>query len=139
MSQGLAELCFHYFGGHIDLCCRGVEKLREFGEDFDPLALLKVPGLPTCAADPAARGHLRNLAQQGWSPVYNIKTDKGAQLIAEENVGGVAPRDAIAFGLPKTLREGKHKYALLPSGTLMRWMIGEELESSLDAFQTAFL
>ena len=131
MSQDLAELFFSTFGGHIELCCRGVEKLREFGEDFDPLTLLKVPGLPNCAADPDARNHLRNLAKQGWSPVYNILNDEGAKLI-EKNAGGIIPKDATAFDLLKGIWKGHDcDYALIPSGTLMRWKIAQELERRL--------
>ena len=86
MSADLAEEFFTYFGGHIDLCSRGVKQLRRFGKDFDPFAVHKCIGLPTCAGDPDAKKHLLNLTKQGWSPVYDIKEDRGAKLIAEENV-----------------------------------------------------
>ena len=128
MSADLAEEFFTYFGGNIDLCCRGVEQLRRFGKDFDPFAVHKCIGLPTCAGDPDAKKHLLNLTKQGWSPVYDIKEDRGAKLIAEENVGGIVPKDAKAFDLPEGIWEGEHKNALVPSGTLMRWEIARELE-----------
>ena len=128
MSADLAEEFFTYFGGHIDLCSRGVEQLRRFGKDFDPFAVHKCIGLPTCAGDPDAKKHLLNLTKQGWSPVYDIKEDRGAKLIAEENVGGIVPKDAKAFDLPEGIWEGEHKNALVPSGTLMRWEIARELE-----------
>ena len=128
MSADLAGEFFTYFGGHIDLCSRGVEQLRRFGEDFDPFAVHKCIGLPTCAGDPDAKKHLQNLTKQGWSPVYDIKEDRGAKLIAEENVGGIVPKDAKAFDLPEGIWEGEHENALVPSGTLMRWKIARELE-----------
>ena len=128
MSADLAEEFFTYFGGNIDLCCRGVEQLRRFGEGFDPFVAQKCIGLPTCAGDPDAKKHLQNLTKQGWSPVYDIKEDRGAKLIAEEDVGGIVPKDAKAFDLPEGIWEGEHKNALVPSGTLMRWKIARELE-----------
>ena len=128
MSKPLAEAFFTYCGGDVDLCYRGVEQLQSFGEDFEPFVLLKCPGLPSCAADPDAKQHLQNLAKQGWSPVYDIKADKAAELIAQENVGGIIPQDAKAFDLPEGIWKDKHENVLVPSGTLMRWKIAKELE-----------
>ena len=114
-------------------------------DDFDPFAVLQCPGLLSCAADPDAKKHLQNLAKKGWSPVYEVEADKAAKLIAEKNVGGVIPECAKAFDLPEGIWEGQHKYALVPSGTLMRWTIAEELERvdsmgarSLDALVGCF-
>ena len=112
----------------IDLCCRGVKGLQNEGKNFDPFALLESRGLPGCVANPDAKKHLKNLAKQGWSPVYDIEQDKAAELIPKKNVGGVVRKDGAAFDHPESIWEGKHKYALVPSGTLMRWMIAEELE-----------
>ncbi|CAJ1363120.1 unnamed protein product [Effrenium voratum] len=120
MSEDLAEQFFAYCGGNIDLCCRGVKNLHELEEDFDPFALIDCPGLP--------KKHLRNLVKQGWSPVYDVEMDGAAKLIAGKNVGGIIPRRAIAFDRPKGIWDGKHEYALVPSGTLMRWKIAKELE-----------
>ena len=128
MSPELADAFFTYFGGHIRLCYLGVQALQGKGEGFEPLALLDAPGLPTCAATPAARRHLKNLARQGWSPVYDIEDDKGARLIAEKNVGGVIPQRATTFDLPQGMWKGEHEYALIPSGTLMRRKIAKELK-----------
>ena len=90
--------------------------------------MLDCPGLQSCASDPQAKKHLQNLAKQGWSPVYDIKADKAAELIAKENVGGIVPKKAKAFDLPEGIWEGYHENALVPSGTLMRWKIAKELE-----------
>ena len=128
MSEVLAKAFFTYCGGNVDLSCRGVEQLQSFGEDFDPFVLLDCPGLQSCASDPQAKKHLQNLAKQGWSPVYDIKADKAAELIAKENVGGIVPKKAKAFDLPEGIWEGYHENALVPSGTLMRWKIAKELE-----------
>ena len=129
MREALAEAFFTYCGGDVDLCCRGAKQLQTLGDDFDPLVVLKCPGLPSVAADPDAKKHLQNLAKQGWSPVYDINADKAAELIAKENVGGIIPKDAKAFDLPEGIWEGEHKHALVPSGTLMRWTIAQELEN----------
>ena len=128
MSKELAELFFSYFGGDIDLCCRGVKRLQEQKEKFRPFSCLDSPGLSSCVAIPDAKGHLRNLAEQGWSPVYDIEQDKAAELIAKKNVGGIIPDRATAFDLPEGIWKGDHKYAIVPSGTVMRWMIAYELE-----------
>ena len=63
MSQELAEVFFSYFGGHIDLCCRGVKGLQK-GKNFDPLTLLKSPGLAGCVANRDAKKHLWNVIDQ---------------------------------------------------------------------------
>eukprot|EP00438_Fugacium_kawagutii_P023449 Skav236821 [mRNA] locus=scaffold2823:107936:109569:- [translate_table: standard] len=97
VSEALAGAFFTYCGGDVDLCCRGVKQLQSFGDNFDPFVLIKSPGLPSVAADPDAKKHLQNLAEQGWSPVYDIKADKAAKLIAKENVGGIIPQDTEAF------------------------------------------
>jgi hypothetical protein len=128
MSEALAGAFFTYCGGDVDLCCRGVKQLQTFGKDFDPFVVLKCPGLQSCASDLQAKKHLQNLVKQGWSPVYNIEADKAAELIAQKNVGGIIPQKAKAFDLPEGIWEGEHEYALVPSGTLMRWKIAKVLE-----------
>ena len=128
MSEALAGAFFTYCGGDVDLCCRGVKQLQSLGDDFDPFVLLDCPGLQSCASDPQAKKHLQNLVKQGWSHVYNIEADKAAELIAQKNVGGIIPQKAKAFDLPEGIWEGEHEYALVPSGTLMRWKIAKVLE-----------
>ena len=128
MSEALAGAFFTYCGRDVDLCCRGVKQLQSLGDDFDPFVLLDCPGLQSCASDPQAKKHLQNLVKQGWSPVYNIEADKAAELIAQKNVGGIIPQKAKAFDLPEGIWEGEHEYALVPSGTLMRWKIAKVLE-----------
>ena len=78
MDEGLAELFYKYFGGDI------IDKK----DTFDPFAVVKCPGLPSCVEDPQARAHLENIAKQGFSPLRNVEMDKGARMIAEKNVGG---------------------------------------------------
>ena len=124
MSEAFAKAFFTYCGGDVNLCCPGVEQLHP----FDPFVLLDCPGLQSCASDPQAKTHLQNLAKQGWSPVYDLEADKAAELIAQKNVDGIVPKYAKAFDLPKGIWEGNHEKALVPSGTLMRWTIAQELE-----------
>ena len=133
MSQELAEEFHLYFGGDVDVCERAVEKLIQKGDRFDPIAdVLGSDGLSMCANNPAARKHLENMADQGWSPVKNVDEDAAAALIAEKNVGGVLPRHAQVFGGPKDMFKDQHEYALVPAGTLMRWKIAKALEPPLD-------
>ena len=133
MSQELAEEFHLYFGGDVDVCERAVEKLIQKGDSFDPIAdVLGSDGLSMCANNPAARKHLENMADQGWSPVKNVDEDAAAELIAKKNVGGVLPRHAQVFGGPKDMFKDQHEYALVPAGTLMRWKIAKALELPLD-------
>ena len=133
MSQELAEEFHLYFGGDVDVCERAVEKLIQKGDSFDPIAdVLGSDGLSMCANNPAARKHLENMADQGWSPVKNVDEDAAAELIAKKNVGGVLPRRAQVFGGPKDMFKDQHEYALVPAGTLMRWKIAKALELPLD-------
>ena len=119
MSQELAEEFHLYFGGD--------------GDSFDPITdVLGSDGLSMCANNPAARKHLENMADQGWSPVKNVDEDAAAELIAKKNVGGVLPRRAQVFGGPKDMFKDQHEYALVPAGTLMRWKIAKALELPLD-------
>ena len=133
MSQELAEEFYLYFGGDIDLCKRAVEQLIRNGDNFDPITdVFNSGGLYMCANNPAARKHLQNMADQGWSPVKNVDEDAAAKLIAKKDVGGVLPRRAQIFGGPKDMFKDQHEYALVPAGTLMRWKIAKALELPLD-------
>ena len=138
MSQELAEEFYLYFGGDVDACERAVEKLIQKGDSFDPITdVFDSDGLSMCVDDPAAREHLQNMADQGWSPVKKVKKDAAAKLIAKENVGGVLPRRAQIFGGPKDMFADEHRDVLVPAGTLMRWMIAKELELPLDTRNSA--
>ena len=138
MSQELAEEFHLYFGGDVDACERAVEKLIQKGDSFDPITdVFDSDGLSMCVDDPAAREHLQNMADQGWSPVKKVKKDAAAKLIAKENVGGVLPRRAQIFGGPKDMFADEHRNVLVPAGTLMRWMIAKELELPLDTRNSA--
>ena len=139
MSQELAEEFHLYFGGDVDVCERAVEKLIQKGDSFDPIAdVLGSDGLSMCANNPAARKHLENMADQGWSPVKNVDEDASAELIAKKNVGGVLPRRAQVFGGPKDMLADEHRNVLVPAGTLMRWMLAKELELPLDTRNSAW-
>ena len=133
MSQELAEEFYLYFGGDVDVCERAVEKLIQKGDSFDPITdVFNSHGLSMCANNPAARKHLQNMADQGWSPVKNVDEDAAAELIAEKNVGGLLPKTAQIFDRPKDMFKDQHEYALVPAGTLMRWKIAKALELPLD-------
>ena len=138
MSQELAEEFHLYFGGDVDLCKRAVEKLIQKGDSFHPITdVFNSGGLSMCANNPAARKHLQNMADQGWSPVKSVDEDAAAELIAKKNVGGVLPKTAQIFGGPKDMFADEHEYALVPAGTLMRWKIAKALELPLDTRNSA--
>eukprot|EP00434_Breviolum_minutum_P046238 symbB.v1.2.041697.t1/scaffold8516.1/size6640/2 len=138
MSQELAEEFHLYFGGDIDLCKRAVEKLIQKGDSFHPITdVFNSGGVSMCANNPAARKHLQNMADQGWSPVKSVDEDAAAELIAKKNVGGVLPKTAQIFGGPKDMFADEHEYALVPAGTLMRRKIAKALELPLDTSMSA--
>ncbi|CAJ1392806.1 unnamed protein product [Effrenium voratum] len=127
MSEDLGKEFFSYFGGNIDICSAAVKELASKRSALDPLCIVEGPGLPACAADPDAKKHLQNMLEQGWSPVFDLELDAAAKFIAERNVGGIVAKRAKYFDQPENMWNGNHEFALVPSGTLMRWKIGKEL------------
>ncbi|CAJ1338374.1 unnamed protein product [Effrenium voratum] len=127
MSEDLGKEFFSYFGGDIYTCSAAVQQLASKRSAFCPFCIVECPGLPACAADPDAKKHLQNMLEQGWSPVFDLELDAAAKFIAEMNVGGIVMKRAKYFDQPENMWNGKHEYALVPSGTLMRWKIGKEL------------
>ena len=130
MTNSLAEKFYEYFGGDIYTTKQALDSLIEKEDNFDPYAVMTVPGLPSLCEDPEARAHLENIARQGFSLVKNVKTDRGATMIAEENVGGVINKKATTFGLPKIFTDKARKWAVIPSTYHMRMMIIQELENT---------
>ena len=99
MDEGLAKLFYEYFGGDIYTTKQALDMLIDKKDTFDPFAVVKCPGLPSCAKDPSARAHLENLAKHGFSLVEDVEADEGARMIAEKNVGGVIDKGTITCGL----------------------------------------
>ena len=129
MDDDLAEVFYDYFGGDIYASKLALDNLVQQKEKFEPDAVMRCPGLPSCVKDPEARAHLENIAKQGFSFVEDVETDAGARLIAEKNVGGVIDRGAITFGLPDIFTGTGYKWALIPSSNHMKWKVARELES----------
>ena len=130
MAESLAEKFYEYFGGDIYTTKQALDSLIEKKDNFDPYAVMTVPGLPSLCEDPEARAHLENIARQGFSLVRNVKTDRAARMIAEENVGGVINKKATTFGLPEIFTSTDRKWAVIPSTYHMRMMIVHELENT---------
>eukprot|EP00439_Symbiodinium_sp_Y106_P053707 s2888_g7.t1 len=86
MDEGLAKLFYEYFGGDIYTTKQALDMLIDKKDTFDPFAVVKCPGLPSCAKDPSARAHLENLAKHGFSLVEDVEADEGARMIAEKNI-----------------------------------------------------
>ena len=129
MDTDLAEMFYNYFGGDIYTTKQALESLMEKKDNFDPFAVARCPGLPSCVEDAAARAHLENIAKQGFSLVKNVETDEGANMIAQKNVGGVIDKDAITFGLPTIFTGTDRKWAVIPSSYHMKLLIAHELQN----------
>ena len=130
MAESLAEKFYEYFGGDIYTTKQALDSLIEKKDNFDPYAVMTVPGLPSLCEDPEARAHLENIARQGFSLVRNVETDGAARMIAEKNVGGVINKKATTFGLPEIFTGTDRKWAVIPSTYHMRMMIVHELENT---------
>ena len=109
---------------------QALDSLIEKEDNFDPYAVMTVPGLPSLCKDPEARAHLENIARQGFSLVEDVKTDRAARMIAEENVGGVINKKATTFGLPKIFTGAIEEWAVIPSTYHMRMKIVHGLENT---------
>lgn len=130
MAESLAEKFYKYFGGDIYATKQALDSLIEKEGNFDPYAVMIVPGLPSLCKDPEARAHLENIARQGFSLVGDVETDRAARMIAEKNVGGVINKKATTFGLPEIFTGTDCKWAVIPSTYHMRMMIVHELENT---------
>ena len=128
MDNDLAEMFYNYFGGDIYTTKQALESLTRKRENFDPFAVMQCPGLPSCVKIAAARAHLEYIAKQGFSLVEDVKTNKGARMIAEENLGGVINKDAITFGLPAIFIDTVEEWAVIPSSYHMKLLIARKLQ-----------
>ena len=128
MDEDLSKMFYDYFGGDIYTTKQALESLIRKKDTFDPFAVLLCPGLPSCVKNPAARAHLENIAKQGFSLVEDVKTDEGAKMIAEENLGGVICRNAITFGLPDIFTGTDRTWAVIPSTYHMKLLIDRGLQ-----------
>ena len=129
MDDALAQVFYDYFGGDIFTTKQALDQLIQTKEKFNPYAVVDCPGLPSCVKDPKARAHLENIAKQGFSLVEDVKTDAGARLIAQENVGGVIRHGAVTFGLPDIFNDTDCEWAVIPSSNHMRWRVACALEN----------
>ena len=128
MAEDLADMFYNYFGGDIYTSKQALESLIRKRGDFDPFAVVRCPGLPSCVKNAAARAHLENIAKQGFSLVEDVETDEGARMIEKKNLGGVIDKDAITFGLPTIFTGTDKKWAVIPSTYHMRLLIAHELQ-----------
>ena len=130
MTKSLAEKSYEYFGGDIYTTKQALDSLIQKKDKFDPYAVMNVPGLPSLCKDPEARAHLENIARQGFSLVEDVKTDRAARMIAEENVGGVINKEATTFGLPEIFTGTVEEWAVIPSTYHMRMKIAYKLKNT---------
>ena len=130
MTKSLAKKFYEYFGGDIYTTKQALESFIKKEDRFDPYEVMTVPGLPSLCKDPEARAHLENIARQGFSLVEDVKTDRGARMIAQENVGGVISKKATTFGLPEIFTGTVDQWAVIPSSYHMRLKIAYKLENT---------
>ena len=140
MTNSLAEKFYKYLpkvfvellgqGGDIYTSKQALDSLIRKEDKFDPYVVMTVPGLPSLCKDPEARAHLENIAGQGFSPVEDVKTDRGTRMIAKENVGGAINKEATTFGLPEIFIDTDRKWAVIPSTYHMCMMIVESHENT---------
>ena len=130
MDGDLADMFYNYFGGDIYTTKQALESLVEKKDEFYPFAVMQCPGLPSCVKNAAARAHLENIARQGFSLVGDVKTDRGAKMIEEENVGGAINREATTFGLPEIFTGTVEEWAVIPSTYHMRMKIAYKLKNT---------
>lgn len=129
MGPELAEEFFKYFGGHVHFAFEGLRKLKDVPAVFNPFDLLDKSGVRACLQHPGARAHLISIADKGFSPVSDLKTDEGARLIAQENVGGVIKSGTKTWGKPEDMWTiGTHGFVVIPTFHFMRMLIIEELK-----------
>ena len=128
MDKDLAEMFYEYFGGDIFTTKQALESLIRKKDNFDPFAVVRCPGLPSCVKNAAARAHLENIAREGFSLVEDVKVDEGAKMIAEENLGGVIKKGAVTFGLPTIFTGTDEEWAVIPSSYHMKLLIARKLQ-----------
>ena len=54
---------YNYFGGDIFTTKKAVDSLMEKKDNFDPFAVVRCPGLPSCVENASAMAHLKNIAK----------------------------------------------------------------------------
>ena len=59
----------------------------------------------------------------------NVKTDEGAKMIEDENLGGVIDKDAITLGLPTIFTGTEEEWAVIPSSYHMKLLIARKLQN----------
>lgn len=129
MNQDLSQEFFRYFGGHIHQSFKAVLQILADGQSFNPLSLLDCPGLASCLENPDSRAHLEQIVLQGFSPVKNIKSDKGAELIVEMDIGGIIREGTQTVGQSSNMwGDGSYDYVLIPTCTLMRLKLAARLQ-----------
>ena len=73
---------------------------------------------------------LRELAERGFAAIPG-RDDPRAEIVSENNVGGVVPRGASAPGLPPAAWDTGSDFVLAASSQSMRLFIARKLEPVL--------
>ena len=137
MTQELAEAFEENFGGNLRLCKQALDELVflfEQGDEkfFSPVRVQPNVMLPQLMDDPSTRGHMRSIADRGWSAVTESNKD-GARTIAKENYGAVIDYKAKIFEMCEVKAEIQAafesgiKQVLIPPSRHMRRCIQHEV------------
>lgn len=125
IGDDLREQLLAAFGGHIRYAYQALLKLKSEGDAFRADRVLSSTGLSACLENQCAVEHMKAIAEKGFSLVKNPKSDEGARLIAEENVGGVV--DSSALGLWHQAKE--HDNVVIASSHHMRYLIWRKMQA----------
>ena len=135
----LAEGLMAVYGGHVWRTSLALGDLAREGPAFEAIGAFSsapLDGVNKCLA--AARGGsgvakvegledvLRELAERGFAAIPS-RDDPRAEVVSENNVGGVVPRGASAPGLPRAAWATGAKFVLAASSQSMRLLLASEL------------
>ena len=138
MTQELAEAFEENFGGNLLLCQQALDKLVflfEKGREmsFSPVRVQPNHKLPQLMDDPSTRGHMKSIADRGWSAVTESNKD-GVRTIVKENYGAVIDYKATIFDMCEKVEaeieaafESGIKQVLIPPSRHMRRCIQHEV------------
>ena len=114
-SQIPPRRAFVAFAGFPPILSDGVNKCLAAARGGSGVA--KVEGLEDV---------LRELAERGFAAIPS-RDDPRAEVVSENNVGGVVPRGASAPGLPRAAWATGAKFVLAASSQSMRLLLASEL------------
>ena len=126
LGHNLAVTFIDHYGGHIYDIFQRLEFLNDKGEYFEAVSQAQTNSVQMCLAHDGDKKRMRELLTQiavkGFAPLSK-KQDPEAELISQNNVGGLVQRDqATVIGLPDHLW-GDNTIGLVASKQSIRLVI----------------